>query len=256
MSSASEATSLLIESATISASSSRHHEEGDDSIRIPMPMRFSFSSIRNLSHRVWGHMGVGSMGMLGSMSIAVNFLTGPAMLEIPAVFQKSGLIPTVVTIVCTCLLAALCSLHMASSISKLPGNTKFSAQVEYSHAFSFYYWPDDRRWFVGTQLVFYACVTCLNISSLVDSAQVFDTILANLGGGTYALQITLQGLHVVAWDYSVCSEQDLLEGDCIPFSQTGDGDDDGVIFTAGYALNILCFMPLALMNLKVRVSYT
>lgn len=67
--------------------------------------------------------------MLGSISIAVNSLTGPAMLNLPSVFQKSGIIPTTLTIAFLCILSNLCSLHMANVISKVPGNAHFHREV-------------------------------------------------------------------------------------------------------------------------------
>ena len=42
---------------------------------------------------------IGKIGFLGSMSIAVNSLTGPAMLNIPDTFQRAGVIPTTLTVI-------------------------------------------------------------------------------------------------------------------------------------------------------------
>lgn len=81
----------------------------------------------------------GSIGMWGSMAIAVNSLTGPAMLDLPATFQRSGLIPTTIALIFVCILSSLCSLHMANTISKVPGNLNFSKEVEFSSAFR-YFW--------------------------------------------------------------------------------------------------------------------
>ena len=97
------------------------------------------------------------IGILGSVAIAVNSLTGPAMLCLPATYQRSGLIPTTgtrlivndlesaglmdcsfshtlvslatVVIIFVCALSALCCLHMSSTISKVPNNQNFSSDV-------------------------------------------------------------------------------------------------------------------------------
>ena len=74
---------------------------------------------------------LGTIGMLGSISIAVNSLTGPAMLNLPSVFQKSGLIPTTCTIGFLCILSTLCSLNLANTISKVPGNDHFHKEVSF-----------------------------------------------------------------------------------------------------------------------------
>jgi len=44
-------------------------------------------------------------------------------------FRRSGLIPTLVTLVFVCAIAAFCSLHMANTISKVPGNHNFKEEV-------------------------------------------------------------------------------------------------------------------------------
>lgn len=66
-----------------------------------------------------------------SSAIAVNSLTGPAMLCLPDTYQRSGLIPTTFTILFICLLSALCCLHMSNTISKVENNNKF--QLDVSH---------------------------------------------------------------------------------------------------------------------------
>jgi hypothetical protein len=199
------------------------------------------------------YLSAGKYGTIGSMSIAVNFLTGPAMLQIPSLFQKSGLIPTTLCIICTCFFTTLGCLHFANAISKLPGNHYYSKEVEYSDAFH-KYWPNNPRWVAATEIVFFLCVTCLNVSSLVDSAQVFDVMLAILGGRSHALRITTSetaGLDWVyeSWDFSLCDSDE----DCVPFSD--HEDEGGVLLTAGYIINALFFMPLALMDLQVNKRY-
>mmetsp|Transcript_28334 Transcript_28334/g.76760 ORF Transcript_28334/g.76760 Transcript_28334/m.76760 type:complete len:161 (-) Transcript_28334:1183-1665(-) len=71
------------------------------------------------------------IGVLGSVSIAVNSLTGPAMLTLPATYQRSGLIPTTAAIVFTCILSAFCCLHMSNTISKVQHNHDFSFDVSH-----------------------------------------------------------------------------------------------------------------------------
>ncbi len=90
--------------------------------------KFSLShSFSALSSSIQEH--IGRIGMLGSMSIAVNSLTGPAMLNLPDTFQRSGLIPTSLTVIFVCILSAMCCLHMANTISKVRGNFDFKLEV-------------------------------------------------------------------------------------------------------------------------------
>jgi len=178
----------------------------------------------------------GVLGLLivGSMSIVVNFLTGPAMLELPGLYQKSGIIPTTLTILIVAILSTLGSLHLARVISQIPGNSNFEHPYEYSDVFYHYFRNHHHRhqsssstksttmtmttsdpnnndndnnhcqhhrtdnrlakflvWV--TKIAFFACITSLNISSMVDSAQVMDSILANphLIGQTVGLGIQI-----------------------------------------------------------------
>jgi amino acid permease len=69
------------------------------------------------------------IGMLGSVAIAVNSLAGPAILQLPATYQESGIIPTTVALVLVGMLSSLCSLHMANVVSQVPGNSTFNKDV-------------------------------------------------------------------------------------------------------------------------------
>uniref|UniRef100_A0A7S2YPZ0 Amino acid transporter transmembrane domain-containing protein n=1 Tax=Entomoneis paludosa TaxID=265537 RepID=A0A7S2YPZ0_9STRA len=242
----------------------------------------------------------GSIGYLGSFAIAVNSLTGPAMLELPAAFAESGLIPTTLTLFFVCFLSTSCSLHMANCISKVPVNKTaqevrtavidggpggdvhsmqsqaielpssgnkgigsektagtattmmynhdFKAEVEFSAVFA-YYWG-YQPWYFITQLLFWICITCLNISSIVDTAQVVDTILGH-STGSVAVQVRNgHNLHVVFWDAKRCSQDDLEGGTCLPFSAILGNEDGGFLFTIGMLVTTICFLPLALMDLK------
>ena len=90
-------------------------------------MSQSFRSISNISSSMKKHMG--RIGLLGSMSLACNSLTGPAMLSLPNIYQRAGLIPTTLTVIFVCILSAMCCLHMADTISKVPGNANFRKEV-------------------------------------------------------------------------------------------------------------------------------
>lgn len=127
----------------------------------------------------------GAIGMLGSVAIAVNSLTGPAMLNLPRLYQTAGFIPTTVTLALLCVLSTWCALHLANAISKVPGNINFRKEIEYSDTFR-YYW--GKKAFIFTHITFFCCITCLNIASIVDTAQVVDQMLSRkVKGGTMAL---------------------------------------------------------------------
>ncbi|GKY98627.1 hypothetical protein MPSEU_000819400 [Mayamaea pseudoterrestris] len=190
---------------------------------------------------------VGKIGTLGSISIAVNSLTGPAMLNLPATFSRSGILPTIFTLIFVCLLSAFCCLHMANTISKVPGNDTFAKEIEYSEAFRFFWGP---KWFLATQGLFLCCITCLNISSIVDVSQVVDTFCGHWMQ-THALQInglTAADLKWVQWDYTQCSDEQMHEGLCLPFLK--ETIESGILITMGNLIASGVILPLALMDLK------
>ena len=202
------------------------------------------------------------------MAIAINSLTGPAMLNLPATFVRSGIIPTTTTLIFVCVLSSRCSLHMANTISKVPNNIDFQQEVEYSDAFRHFL---GSRWYIMTQIIFLCCITCLNISSIVDTSQVVDTFVGNwIPGGTIALQLfsntttdTQQQeqqqrreaeyiestfwnvVQFVRWDRSECSTDEVDQGVCLPFAGC-----DGILLTFGTFITTVLFLPLALLDLK------
>jgi len=192
----------------------------------------------------------GTIGMLGSVSIAVNSLTGPAMLNLPSVFQKSGLIPTTLTIAFICVLSTLCSLHMANVISMVPGNAHFHKEIEYSEAFRIFW---GHRAFVLTEFAFFACITCLNIASIIDTAQVIDQILAKFRGGTVAFEWNKQGgWEIIRWAAHNCSGERIKNGKCIPF----EADQiSSWLLTTGYLLAAIVFLPMSLKDLKENTVF-
>lgn len=212
-------------------------------------------SMRQMQQAIAEH--TGSIGMLGSLSIAINNLTGPAMLSLPATFVRSGIIPTACTLIFVSILSALCSLHMANVISKVPQNQDFKQGVEFPEAFRTFW---GKEWFILANWLFFACITVLNISSLVDNAQVLDTFLGHCNpfGGAWGLAINPNhwNASITSWDPSVCSEQQLYEGGCVPFASIVKEHDNQVfLVTGGYVATALLFFPLALMDLTENVQW-
>ena len=104
-----------------------------------------------------GSFDIQKISYLGSIAIAVNSLAGPAMLLLPNTFQQAGLIPTILCLIFVAILSALCCLHMSNSISKIPGNSKYAKEIDYSETFEKFW---GFKSFLSTQLLFFCCVTC------------------------------------------------------------------------------------------------
>jgi hypothetical protein len=143
---------------------------------------------------------------------------------------------------------------MANTISKVPGNTNFTEEVEYSSAFQEFW---GKRWFIATQVLFFCCITCLNISSIVDTSRVVDTFFGHWSPfGAVAYRISAQevaySIDAVQWDYTECSNIDVNEVACLPFRTYNDTqkENDAVLLSSGDLVTTLIFLPLALMDLK------
>lgn len=185
----------------------------------------------------------GGIGFVGSLAIAVNNLTGPGMLDLPATFQKSGLVPSSLCILAISLLSSLTSLALSSSIARMPGNASFSQPVEYSAAASHYL---GRSSFAFTQVLFALCVLSQAVASIISTSQVVDAFVATSLGETYAL--SFPGLEAVSWAGGDCDDGG---AECLPFSPSSYSP---FILTLGYAITTFALLPLCLMDLKENVA--
>jgi hypothetical protein len=200
----------------------------------------------NDPHRSSTHS-VKSIGYLGSLAIAVNSLAGPAVLQLPFQYQRSGLIPTTICLVFVSILSYFVSLHMANVVSQVPGNHKFKHCIEFSDPFFIFWGP---RAFQITQVLFFLCTTCLNVAAIVDTAEVVDSFL---GLQFESVGFNAQTLTLQTWSHGPCSRKEVKLGLCDPF---GDADVYGdYLLTLGYLLTALVFVPVCLMDLKENTSW-
>eukprot|EP01083_Nonionella_stella_P293581 998466_1 len=135
---------------------------------------------------------------------------------------------------------------MANVISKVPGNAHFHKEIEYSEAFRFFW---GQKAFVLTQIAFFFCITCLNVASIIDTAQVVDQILSKFQDGAMAFEWKNHGgWEMIRWAADSCSEERIKNGQCIPFD--ADADNASWMLTTGYILAGVLFVPMSLKDLK------
>lgn len=183
-----------------------------------------------------------SIGILGSVAIAVNSLAGPAILQLPYQYQQSGIIPTTLCLIFVGLLSSLCSLHMANAVSQVPGNSHFRRLVEFSDPFLVFW---NRSAYKVTQVLFFFCATCTNVAAIVDTAEMVD---AFLGFHWKSWGYSFDQRQMLTWSHPPCTRSEVKQGLCEPF---GDEDYYGeFLFTLGYAITTCVFLPVCLMDLK------
>lgn len=184
-----------------------------------------------------------TIGLIGSIAIAVNSLAGPAILQLPFQFQQSGIIPTTLCLVAVATLSAFCSLHMASVVSKVPGNKTYNKCIEFSDVYRIFW---SERAYKVTQVMFYLTAVCVNVAAIVDTAQTVDSALG-LHATTYGYSFD-KG-QIVSWSHrDHCTRYMVKHGDCTPFENQNEYGE--YILTLGYLLTAMVFVPMCLMDLK------
>lgn len=186
-----------------------------------------------------------TIGKLGSYAIAVNALAGPGILQLPFTYQQAGLVPTTSALLIVGVVSALCCMHTANVVSKVPGNSNFDKVVEFSDPYRIFW---GRRAYYGTQIIFYLCTLCVNIAAIVDTAQIVDSFLGHSPMGTWCYSFDNGGWK--QWIHQkACSRDEVKLGECLPFA---DDDYGEIILTLGYIITTAVFLPICLLDLKVR----
>jgi amino acid permease len=205
-----------------------------------------------------------TIGMLGSIAIAVNSLAGPAILQLPFQYQQSGIIPTTICLVIVGILSSFCCLHMADTVSQVPGNHAYDQCIEFSDVFSIFW---NKKSYVITQILFFLCATCLNVAAIVDTAEVVDSFLGfhyktcgwNAQANTWqSWSLTscnnnmtqVEAAHDGGGDFG---DDDIAECNSEPF---GDETVYGnFILSVGYVITATVFVPICLMDLKENTAW-
>lgn len=189
-----------------------------------------------------------TIGKLGSFAIAVNALAGPGILQLPYTYQQAGIIPTTAALLLVGLLSALCCMHTANVVSKVPGNANFDNVVEFSDPYRTFW---NERAYAATQVIFYLCTLCVNIAAIVDTAQIVDSFCGHSALGTAAY--SLDDNEIQTWIHTTpCTRQEVKLGQCLPFQNDGEQEYGNALLTMGYVITTAVFLPICLMDLKVR----
>ena len=188
---------------------------------------------------------------LGSFSLLINNLIGPAMLGFPNLFQRAGLVPSIVCILFICVCASLSGTLLADAIASIPGNRAFSRNVDFSSAFRLIMGED---WYIVAETLFLVCCVVTAVAGIVETAQSIDGFFASiLLGRTYALQLSPQP-ELVSWDPARCREATNLNldsslEDCTPFNEAGP-----FIISLGFLCTTALFLPMGRGNLQETIG--
>lgn len=187
---------------------------------------------------------VKEIGTVGSFTLVLNNMVGPAMLGFPQLFQQAGLIPTSCCIIFIYLCATLSGTLFSDAISAIPGNKTFDRHVDFSSAFNLIIGYEV---YVVAETLFLITCAVQAITAIVESAQSVDGFLASfLIGKTYAVQF-YPTVELVTWVPDLClQDQSNINDDtpasealdCTPFSEAG-----GLVLTLGFVITTAIFLP-------------
>lgn len=189
------------------------------------------------------------IGYIGSFAIAINSLAGPAVLQLPFQYQQSGFVATTLGLCGVAVLSVACSLYICRVVEAIPASAKIDRPVELSSVVG-YFW--NRRAYLATQWLFFACTFCLNVAAMIDTAQVVDTAIGVSGLATYGFSPSWGWL---SWSHPRCSRKQVKLGHCDPFVYQDGTDSSGPILTLGYLITAAVFCPLCLMDLKENTAW-
>lgn len=183
---------------------------------------------------------------IGSFTLLINNMVGPAMLGIPRLYQQAGIIPTTLCIVFIFLCATLSGTLFSDAISAIPGNKSFDRHVDFSTAFKLVI---GIEFYIIAETLFLITCVVQAVAAIVEAAQSVDGFLASfLIGRTYALEV-FPNPGLISWSPELCLRDESMlndenvpstEGtDCTPFNGSGS-----FIISLGFILTTMLFLPL------------
>jgi hypothetical protein len=176
-----------------------------------------------------------SIGLYASIALLSNNISGPAMMSLPLLVQRAGILPVIFGLVLVSVCSSLNATILADTISMLPGNIFFGRTISFARAFHLI---AGGYWYVIAETLFLMLCFVQTCASIVDTAQALDEFFASfIFGSSYALQ--LYPLEFITWTPSLC------DTDCLPFNNAGQ-----YVITLGYALTTAVFLPISLGHLK------
>lgn len=203
-----------------------------------------------------GALGGKNIGIIGSFCLVTNNITGPGMLHIAAVFQKSGFVVPLIVFIMICVGSAGASTLLCDAMARMPGNGQFDLRYEFSDIISYFL---GRRWFVISQATFFFGIFTQAAASIVGTAQSMDSLVAFIFGKTWALQVTGPAgtPWFLEWDPAHFCGRRAQETGCVPFAHLVDqnGYQIGMVFTAGYVVTMITMMPMGFLNLDDNIKF-
>lgn len=190
-------------------------------------------------HKDAAGFGHADIGFIGGLFLMTNNIIGPAMLQLPGVFQISGWLPALSVLVICAIWTVMSGQLLARAMSLFPGNETFSHRLEFGKI-AFHVFP---RWlYYVTVFTMVFVFFTQNLANILVTAQTMDNMILASAGKTCAIV-----LDAGASNHFQCITSD-----------TQDNSSDSLfgkstVFTLGYAVTLVVAIPLGIMNLDDNI---
>ena len=190
-----------------------------------------------------------NIGLLGSVCLIVNNVTGPGMQQIGCAYASAGWLPTTALLGACGALSALASLFLADAVASVDGNGGYGKRVELVDLLRAATGGGSRAPSALARLGFalgfwnfVALFTVSNVEAIVESVQSADKLLVAYAGASCALGVWPPA----AWGFG-CIARAAADTDS-PF---GEGQ---WVVSAGFCLTALVVLPLSSLGLDDNVG--
>ena len=194
-----------------------------------------------------------NIGLIGSIALMVNNVVGPGIVALPRVFQQAGwLVPTVALSFAFLVSSFACTMT-CQAMQMAPGNHRFTNRMEYCDVIAHYLGGRGvgsvRVWYCAAQLLYNICLTCLNVGSIIVTAQTVDQIILFFFGSSYALEV----YPTVDWIRETQARLD--NSTALPFATDPQGHVNPFVLSLGYAVSLVGIMPMGFMTLEDNIIF-
>ena len=160
------------------------------------------------------------------------------MFALPALFQQTGWLPSLLLILAVAVWTNQSALYMARTMAAFSGNANFSKRMEYSTMVK-YLLP---KWaYLLAMLTLCASFFSQNLANILLTSQVMDETLIDLFGGTCAIQL-----------YPALKPMCVLKSQLDSFTDSPFGD--AYVISVGYAVVLAVCIPLGYLNLDDNIG--
>jgi len=126
-----------------------------------------------------------TIGPWGSAILLFNNLSGPGVVGLPLLFQQAGWAVPTVTMIWIAATTFLASSMICEAMRYYPKNKGYCSRIEFSTLCKFYL---GHKFYLMTQIIFVISLQSVNVSGIIETAQVMDNLVLKIFGRTGAIE--------------------------------------------------------------------